>query len=154
MIHLPYWLTDQAIDLINLDDYQRLHKKFLEAFAEEEVKITQGSETPCLYPILQQGWERGTFWCSLALNSPMALFKIFYDYIQPRFSKSHQDDSTFWIITMPYWTFNTFDFLEHKVKEKEQYDTALREAFECWPSGQNYNDRYVVLRLRRMILSG
>lgn len=125
MIHPPYWLSNQAIDLIALDDYQTLHSEFLEVFAEEENKIT---DTPYLYPILRQGWEKGTFWYSLALNSPTALFKIFYDYIQPRFSKS---DTDFWVITMPYWTFKTFDFLEDKVKEKEQYDMALREAFEC-----------------------
>jgi len=130
MIHPPYWLTNQAIDLISQDDYQSLHEEFLDAFAEEEAKITPVSETLYLHPILQQGWERGTFWCSLALNSPTALFKIFYDYIQPRFFRAHHDDSMFWTITMPYWTFDTFAFIEHKVKDKEQYDTALREAFE------------------------
>lgn len=130
MIHPPYWLTNQAIDLINVDDYESVHKEFMEAFADEEQKITPGSETLCLYPILQQGWERGTFWCSLALNSPTALFKIFYDYIQPRFSKTHADDTAFWVVTMPYWTFNTFEFIEHKVKDKERYDASLREAFE------------------------
>lgn len=131
MIHPPSWLSNQAIDSINLDDYQGLHKEFLEALAEEEKRITPVSETPHLHPILQQGWERGTFWCSLALNSPTALFKIFYDHIQPRFSKSHHDDPMFWTITMPYWTFNTFDFIQQKVTDKEEYDTALREAFRC-----------------------
>lgn len=32
---------------------------------------------------------------------------------------------------MPYWTFDTFKFIEQKVKNKEQYDASLREAFEC-----------------------
>lgn len=130
MVHPPYWLTNHAIDLINIDDYSKLHKEFMEAFLEEETKV----ELPFrLYPILQQGWEKETFWCSLALSSPTALFKIFYDYIQPRFSKAH-DDPAFWRITMPYWTFNAFDFIEHKVKDKEQYDVSLREAFECGSS--------------------
>lgn len=30
---------------------------------------------------------------------------------------------------MPYWTFNTLDFIERKVHEKEKYDARLREAF-------------------------
>jgi hypothetical protein len=131
MIHPPYWLTNQSIDMIGVDEYECLHNEFMEAFAEEEAKITSISESQCrLYPVLKQGWERGTFWCSLALNSPTALFKIFYDYIQPRFSKTHHDDSAFWVITMPYWTFNTFQFIEQKVKDKEQYDMSLREAFD------------------------
>lgn len=129
MIHPPYWLTSQAIDSISLEDYQILHAEFMEALAEEELKSRPG-RTPFLSPILQQGWDRGTFWCSLALNSPTALFKIFYDYIQPRFSKSQNGDSTFWVITMPYWTFNAFSFIEQKVKDKHEYDKSLREAFE------------------------
>ncbi|KKK20159.1 hypothetical protein P175DRAFT_0433956 [Aspergillus ochraceoroseus IBT 24754] len=130
MIHPPYWLTNQAIDLINRDDYEILHKEFMEAFSKEEMKI---KPPVCLCPILQQGWERGTFWYSLALSSPTALFKIFYDFIQPMFSKVH-DDPAFWQITMPYWTFNTYGFIQHKLKDKEQYDALLREAFESGTS--------------------
>lgn len=58
---------------------------------------------------------------------------MFYDFIQPRFSKAH-DDPAFWMITMPYWTFNTFDFIKKKVKDKEQYDLSLRKAFESGDS--------------------
>lgn len=126
MIHPPYWLTNEAIDLISLDKYESIHAEFMEAFAEEEKCLNPPF---LLYPVMKQGLEKGTFWCSLALMSPTALFKIFYDYIQPRFSKSH-DDPAFWRITMPYWTFNTFAFIEHKVNEKEQYDSSLREAFK------------------------
>lgn len=126
MIHPPPWLTNQAIDLISLDEYRVLHAEFMDAFAEEEK-----THDPLfhIYPILKQGLEKGTFWCALALTSPTALFKIFYDYIQPRFSKTH-DDPAFWRITMPYWTFNTFAFIEQKVKEKEKCDISLREEFQ------------------------
>ncbi|EAW11932.1 uncharacterized protein ACLA_006910 [Aspergillus clavatus NRRL 1] len=125
MIHPPYWLTNEAIDSISAD-YEKLHRKFMEAFAEEETR----AELPfSLHAILQQGWERGTFWYSLALSSPpAALFKIFYDYIQPKFSTVH-DDPAFWRITMPYWTFDAYEFIKQKVKDREQYDVLLREAF-------------------------
>ncbi|KAJ5899352.1 hypothetical protein N7495_004096 [Penicillium taxi] len=126
MIHPPYWLTNDAIDSVNAEEYSVLHTEFMEAFAEEELQIT----TPIsLHSILQQGWERGTFWCSLALQSPSSLFTIFYDYIQPRFSNAC-DDPSFWVVTMPYWAFNTYDFIEQKVKDKEQYDASLLEAFQ------------------------
>ncbi|PWY72464.1 hypothetical protein BO94DRAFT_569040 [Aspergillus sclerotioniger CBS 115572] len=126
MIHPPFWLTNQGIDLIDMDDYGNLHKEFMDAFSEEEGKV---QSLICLSPILQQGWERGTFWCSLALSSPIALSKIFYDHIQPKFSKAH-DDPAFWRITMPYWAFNAIDFIEQKVEDKDRYDISLRKAFE------------------------
>lgn len=126
MIHPSHWLTNEAIDLISVDDYKVLHGEFMNAFAQEEKSL----ELPFpIFPVLKQGLERGTFWCSLSLASPTALFKIFYDYIQPKFSKTH-DNPAFWRITMPYWTFNTFAFIEHKVKDKEKYDISLREAFQ------------------------
>lgn len=56
MIHPPYWLSNQAIDLINIDDYQVLHAEFMEALAAEELQI----DLPVhLSSILQQGWDRG-----------------------------------------------------------------------------------------------
>lgn len=126
MIHPPYWLANQAIDLIDLDEYKALHTEFMDVFAEEEKKLAPGFQ---FTSIMKQGLEHGSFWCSLALSSPTALFKIFYDYIQPRFSKDH-DDPAFWRITMPYWSFDTFAFIEEKVKDKERYDALLREAFQ------------------------
>lgn len=131
MIHPPYWLTSQPIDMIDQDTYEPLHREFTSALKEEEEKMGVHLQSPPrLYSIMQEGWERGTFWCSLALNTPMALFKIFYDHIQPRFSKAHKDDEAFWLITMRYWTFGAFDFLERKVVDKERYDACLRRAFE------------------------
>ncbi|KAJ5545186.1 hypothetical protein N7535_006432 [Penicillium sp. DV-2018c] len=55
MIHPPFWLTNQDIDSINMDEYGNIHKEFMDAFLEEETKV----EPPFrLYPILHQGWER------------------------------------------------------------------------------------------------
>ncbi|KAJ5223800.1 hypothetical protein N7468_008342 [Penicillium chermesinum] len=111
LIHPPYWLNNQGVDSISLGDYKTLHAEFTEALAEEELKRSTTS-LPLLYPILQQGWETGTFWWSLALNRPTVLFRIFSDHIQPRFSKAHTNGQLFWVYTMPYWTFNAFDFIQ------------------------------------------
>lgn len=128
IIHPPQWLTNEGIDLISIDEYQGLHAEFMEALEVEERKVER--DLPFrLSPILQQGWERGTFWCSLALRSPTALFSLFYDHLQPRFA-NHQDDEAFWRITTPYWAFNTSDFLERKLRDKKQYDVDLRKEFE------------------------
>ncbi|RDW61698.1 uncharacterized protein DSM5745_10370 [Aspergillus mulundensis] len=128
MIHPPYWLSNQVIDMISINDYEPLHSEFVQALAEEEENEGNSKPPIGLSSIMQQGWGRGTFWYSLALSSPTALFKIFYDFIQPRFSTTH-DDPKFWQITMPYWGFDAFDFIERKVKDKERYDAALREEF-------------------------
>ena len=80
--------------------------------------------------ILQEGWNKGTFWYALALDSPTGLFRIFYDHIQPRFLKDHINDAAFFKITMDYWTFNATRFIREKVKDKEKYDRLLLEALK------------------------
>ncbi|KAJ5246544.1 hypothetical protein N7468_001527 [Penicillium chermesinum] len=130
MLHPPHWLSGQPITEIDVEAYEILHKEFLAVLKEEEQnKPALGHSSLQLHSILQEGWERGTFWCSLALNTPMALFEIFYNHIQPRFAENHKDEESFWLITMRYWTFGTFKFLEDKLKDKEQYDRHLHEAF-------------------------
>ncbi|EAS32274.3 uncharacterized protein CIMG_03298 [Coccidioides immitis RS] len=129
MIHPPYWLTNQSVDGINLGEYERLHKEFMQAFAEQMLKHPRQSGGQ-LHSILQEGRNKGTFWYALALDSPTGLFRIFYDHIQPRFSKDHINDAAFFRITMDYWTINAAKFIQQKVKDKEQYDQLLLEAFE------------------------
>ena len=99
MIPPPCWLTNQAIDGINSEEYGSLHAEFMTAFAEEEAEIKPSIP---LHPILQQGWDRGTFWCVLALLSPSGLFSIFYDHIQPRFTDKHREGPVFWTTMTPY----------------------------------------------------
>jgi hypothetical protein len=49
-----------------------------------------------LSPVMKQGWEMGTFWYSLTLRNPTELFRVFYDHIQPRLAKGHEDDRAFY----------------------------------------------------------
>jgi hypothetical protein len=130
MLHPPYWLTSQPVDGIDLDEYKKLHEEFMDAFEEEEKEFCEGQRTILLSPILKQGWEMGTFWYSLALDSPTGLFRLFYDHIQPRFTKEHMGDAAFFRISMSYWSTNASRFLRAKVNDKENYDMRLREAFE------------------------
>lgn len=95
-IHPPHWLSSDPITKIRPDVYEAMHKGFIEALEEEEGANTRDTQPSIqLHSIMQQGWDRGAFWCSLALNTPTALFDIFYDHIQPRFSRSHKDDEAF-----------------------------------------------------------
>lgn len=107
--------------------FEVLHEEFIKVLKEEEnVAIRKIQSTVTLHTIIQQGWDRGTFWCSLALHTPMAMFDIFYNHIQPHFSRSHKDEEAFWLITMRYFTFDTFGFLDKKLKDREQYDNSMR----------------------------
>ncbi|PGH10633.1 hypothetical protein AJ79_05347 [Helicocarpus griseus UAMH5409] len=127
MLHPPQWLTSQAIDEINVSDYDKLRIEYMEILKQEEMRFYSKST---ISDIMQRGWERGTFWFSLALNSPTGLFSIFYDHIQPRFAKGHIDDKHFFRILMSYWTENTWEFINKKKGHKTDYDQRLREAFE------------------------
>ncbi|KAL5365884.1 hypothetical protein BJX96DRAFT_159938 [Aspergillus floccosus] len=138
MIHPPYWLTDQSVDGINLAEYESAHKEFMQAFGEQVLKHPHQSKKQ-LHSILQEGWNRGTFWYALALDSPTGLFQIFYNHIQPRFSKDHINDAAFFRIIMDYWTINAAKFIQRKVKDKEQYDQRLLKAFEQSSAGQRVN---------------
>lgn len=104
----------------------------MEILKEEEQKALQAGKqrSRLLSEVLEHRWQMGTFWYSLALDSPTGLFQLFYDHIQPRFTKDHVDNSAFFKITMSYWTVDAATFIRAKMKDKEDYDIRLRAAFE------------------------
>ncbi|PWY94186.1 hypothetical protein BO94DRAFT_485992 [Aspergillus sclerotioniger CBS 115572] len=128
MVHPPYWLTGQSVDEIDPAEYENLHAEFLSVLAEEELKHSSPRKLH-LHRIMEDGWIKGTFWYALALDSPTGLFRIFYDHIQPRFSKDHIDNAAFFRIIMDYWEVGAHKFVHKKVQDKKQYDKLLLEAF-------------------------
>ena len=131
MLHPPRWLTNQAVDMIDVEEYDMVRKEFMDCLEEEENKLhAEGQQVMRLSPVMKQGWQMGTFWYSLALRSPTGLFRVFYDHIQPRLAEGHEDDRAFYRIVMYYWTANAPKFIDVKTKDKEDYDLRLREAFE------------------------
>jgi hypothetical protein len=127
MLHPPRWLTNQAIDEMDADQYEKVHQEFMDIFEEEERHL--GTCTTAVSSVLRLGWEKGTFWFAAALRSPTGLFRVFYDHIQPRFAKGHENDEDFYRISMYYWTENTWDFIREKVQDKVEYDKQLQEVF-------------------------
>jgi hypothetical protein len=131
MMHPPYWLTNQSVDGIDSDAYEKVRNEFMEIFKEEEQTVlAEKRGSMLLSEVIDYGWQMGTFWYALALDSPTGLFRLFYDHIQPIFAKEHIDDSAFFRIIMSYWTINATKFVHAKVKDKEDYDVRLRAAFE------------------------
>ncbi|PGH27641.1 hypothetical protein AJ80_00654 [Polytolypa hystricis UAMH7299] len=82
-----------AIDGIDQNVYDVVRNEFMHTLKEEEQK--ERPQSPKLSQILERGCQMGTFWYSLALDSPTGLFTLFYDHIQPRFAKGHIDDPEF-----------------------------------------------------------
>lgn len=132
----PYWLTNQAVDVIDRDSYNLLREEFMKIFEEEE-KQQQVHQSGMQYSsIMKKGWEMGTIWYVLALQSPTGLNTLFYSHIQPyNYSEKHADDGNFYAITCLYWSRNTPAIIKKKVDEKKAYDEKLRQAFaeaESW----------------------
>lgn len=131
----PHWLTNQAVDMIDRDSYV-LREEFMrifegaEAEAEAEEKNQQMRQSSMQYSsIMKKGWETGTCWYILALQSPTGLNTLFYNHIQPYYAKKHADDGNFYAITCLYWARNAPAIIKRKVDEKKEYDERLRQAF-------------------------
>ncbi|PYH81174.1 hypothetical protein BO82DRAFT_416330 [Aspergillus uvarum CBS 121591] len=113
----PYWPTSRPVDDIlgkHLDTFSEAHGRFMDIFQEEEKR-----------------WEAGNFWYFHALDSPKGLFNIFRDHIQPKFAASQSADPTdLWRILSEYWSVNTKDVVEERLKAKEKYENELRRRFQ------------------------
>lgn len=122
IIHPPYWLTNQAIDIIDSNENESLHTEFMSIFVEGQKYF----ESVNLYSTMEKGIKKNTFWYLLALSSVSALSTNFYDHIPSKFATGHEIPE-FWSITMPYCFLNTASLIEQKVKDKERYDASLQE---------------------------
>jgi hypothetical protein len=135
----PYWLTGHAADDIlgeRLVKFNKARDQFMEIFEEEEKRYPPLFNV-CAYrtSIMRKGWEVGNFWFFQALDSPRGLFNIFRDHIQPKFASSQSaDPSDFSRIVSEYWTLDTKDVMEGKLKDKDVYENELRLRFQ---NGQN-----------------
>ncbi|KAI9841636.1 MAG: hypothetical protein M1837_000483 [Sclerophora amabilis] len=146
MQHPPYWLTDQSVDTINIDAYNPIHREFLDIFQKEEAlrhltlnnhdtgnNIPRQTDTEWTdtrrTDVMRRGWKNGTFWYSLALDSPTGLPHLLYKHIQPIF-RTHGDDAAFFSTMSQYWMPGLWTFLDAKVEEKRAYEARLREVFD------------------------
>lgn len=130
----PYWLTGHAADCIigeSLVKFSKARDQFMEIFEEEEKRYPPLFNS-CAYRtnIMRKGWEVGNFWFFQALDSPRGLFNIFRDHIQSKFAVSQSaDPSDFSRIVSEYWSVDTKDVMERKLKDKKVYENELRLRF-------------------------
>lgn len=125
----PIWLTSQAVDEIDSEEYDKMRQSFMAIFQEEE------STCPAEYniqrtSIMEKGWQRRTFWYGTALRSPTALHAIFYDRIQPLYGEEHVEDPKYYLIVSRYWGRDPARFIRSRLEAKAAYDVELREMFQ------------------------
>lgn len=148
----PYWLTNQAVDVIDIDEYSQLREEFLEIWQCEERSIAPWNGGRYSY-ILDTTWRLGTFWYVLALQSPTGLHRLFYERILPHFDVQREGHKIwqshglwknydFWKIpsfwkheqffmdVYPHWTEGAHDLIVQKVQDKAEYDENLLRAFQ------------------------
>ncbi|KFY46968.1 hypothetical protein V494_00261 [Pseudogymnoascus sp. VKM F-4513 (FW-928)] len=131
MVEPPYWLTNNAVDQILSDEYNKVRVEFMDILEEEErlaARNTTEREGLRLADIMNRAWEMGTFWYTLALSSPTGLCQLFYRHIQPRLISIHEEDPD---NVMPYyWAQDVFQIISRKMLDKKEYDLQLRKAFD------------------------
>ncbi|EAS36823.3 uncharacterized protein CIMG_02177 [Coccidioides immitis RS] len=125
----PSWLTRQAIDCIDGDEYDERRKEFMDVFENEE-KDYSASYNIRRALVMQQSWEKRTFWYTMALRSPTGMHSVFYNRLQTLYEKDHAENTEFFLITSKYWRPQARQFIASRVKDKELYDKELRGAFE------------------------
>lgn len=129
MLQPPRLLSNEAADTIVVAEYDKLRMEFMAVLNNEAKHF--GSEQIANVPnVMEVSWQNGTFRYVLALRSPTALFRVFYDHIQKYLAERHEEDDDFYRITQWYWTKNPAEFIDQKVKDKAEYDIRLRAAFE------------------------
>ncbi|KAK2796770.1 hypothetical protein FQN50_009451 [Emmonsiellopsis sp. PD_5] len=160
MQHPPYWLTSQTVDRIDEVRYGQMCSEFIGIFEQEEKKmatITQGGHgngknnmtvlgngmAPSFTSyaeLLKHLWKQGTFWYSLALDSPTGLHHVFYNRIKPKYRTPHDKDSekeidefdlAFYTSTPMFWSRNALRFIATKDDAKKRYDEQLLQAFQA-----------------------
>lgn len=134
-LHLPYWLTGRPIDDLtgeSLNTFSQAYDEFLGLFEEEE-KSFPLIENSCSYRtnLMRKGWQTGSFWYFLALNSPKGLFNLFHQHIHPIFDSSHSVSSELPRIVSKYWAVDMEEVIDAKLRDKEKYEKTLRQRFAC-----------------------
>ncbi|PYI04805.1 hypothetical protein BO78DRAFT_347124 [Aspergillus sclerotiicarbonarius CBS 121057] len=134
MIQPPHWFTNKAVDQMDAAEYNNVRLEFMSILGEEERALAKkdnriSSESMIVSTIMNQTWETGTFWFSLALTSPTGLFSLFYKHIQPIITAKCPEHDAFHQIMPWYWTTDTVGIVRRKLADKKDYDVRLRQAF-------------------------
>lgn len=137
--HPPFWLSGHELDELEGDavkDFDQMAYEFMEIFEEEEMNMfgIKSVGFSSRTGIMRRALERRTHWCMATLNEPKGMYNMFLEHIQPLYAPSHQSERELAIkfqeIVAPYWKVNHTDFINAKLRQREEYLNELRWKFE------------------------
>ncbi|KAI9753693.1 MAG: KRRI-Interacting protein 1 [Chaenotheca gracillima] len=142
MQHPPCWLTSQSVDAIDVDAFDKLRKEFMAEFRDEETRsytvgVNNSDEKDKLRftDIMEKGWENGSFWYSLALDSPTALLSLLNQHIQPIF-EAHEYETPAMLYPSGLMAVGWSGYI-HKIDDS--YVVKKPKLFPDYPA---YNDQF------------
>ncbi|KAL1973112.1 hypothetical protein VTN31DRAFT_6654 [Thermomyces dupontii] len=133
MVQPPHWLTNKAADVIVPEEFDAVRTELMAILTAEETQRYDRPEfsdstMPHLSNVMNNAWETGAFWYTLALFSPTGLFKLFFDRIRPKFDEGDSDDFP---RVMPFfWDKDAGEFVACKLATRKKYDHELQLAFQ------------------------
>lgn len=130
----PYWLTGRSVDALtdeNLETFNLIREKFMNAFEEEEKSFPAVNNIPSYRTsLMRNGWETGKFWYFHALDSTKGLYNLFHSHIYPRFGSHSDATADFPRLVSSFWAFAAEEVIAAKLRDKEEYEKSLGQLFQ------------------------
>ncbi|KAM3471731.1 hypothetical protein MY8738_009190 [Beauveria namnaoensis] len=131
-LQTPYWFDADFIDQISPDKFASRHSQFMKYLKKvEQLKDYRGNEEP-LSSIMNQSWEKGTFWIPLALRDAVAYTTIFYQKILPKyfnFPTEELNDGAYTRFCCCFWSPSVPSVIDGKLRDRDDHLTRLKQAF-------------------------
>ncbi|KAM3486382.1 hypothetical protein MY8738_000598 [Beauveria namnaoensis] len=125
------WLEDGLVHELAVDDFAPKYAEFIEHLRHEEQLQNCQESKRRLSSIMEQMWENGTFWFTLALKCPIAFNEILFDRILPScfgvaVDELREADYSLAALT---WGSNISGIIDRKLQDQEEYQKKLHQAF-------------------------
>lgn len=132
-LEVPCWLHAEPSDgVIRAEEFAPRHAEFLEHLQREERRQEHPGLAEPISSVMEQAWNKGTFWATLALRSPVAFTGIFYDRILPNYFSVAvgQLNTADYSLTACMWRPNISDIVERKLADRDEYLKQLHQVFK------------------------
>ncbi|KAI9756199.1 MAG: hypothetical protein M4579_003939 [Chaenotheca gracillima] len=127
----PECFIEGAVDNLTPDDELPMFESWRQVFMLqfEQVEKEYATKGPSRAALMQTGWDSRAFFYYLALKSVTGLYAIFLQHIKEVFSSEVATPDAFRETISPFWREGTAQILEKKIRDKEEYDRRLLDAF-------------------------
>ncbi|KAH8719924.1 hypothetical protein HC256_000332 [Beauveria bassiana] len=125
------WLEDGLVHESAIDDFAPKYAEFIEHLRHEEQLQNCQESKKRLSSIMEQMWENGTFWFTLALKCPIAFNEILFDRILPSYFGVAVDElrEADYSLAALTWGSNISGIIDRKLQDQEEYQKKLHQAF-------------------------